>query len=183
MATKRKVSETQKKALKIAWKGQCVISKIVPEKMPPELKLSLDIDHIIPLALDGSNEFDNLVPLLSSINNRKSGERFDKETESMLKCLAKGKKVEVQTIFEKLSHKRLTFTYRITVAQIPNAILYCQSKNYPADCLRILLTEWSANGVLGHDFVTFRTGKSKRSQITKLVNMKIYKAGYTGRRA
>ena len=182
MKTKRNVSPNKKKAVKIAWKGKCAITGLDPDEYP-DLGLELNIDHVKPLDLGGSNDFDNLVPMLAHMNLLKSNRRLPKEFENMLHFLAAGKKVKAQIAFERLSHKKLTFKIScdMTVEQIDKAVMFGKSQKYSAEDLRFLLVEWCESGICNLDDVAAELGKSRASLIAKLGNMGIYDPTFEGR--
>ena len=178
MSTIREVSKNQRAAVILAWNRKCAISGIGEDICP------LHVDHIVPLVANGSNGFENLVPLTANLNLLKSGNRLNLPLEAMLLFLAAGKVPTCQAEYARIQHKKNPFPNdpnKIDLDTISKYIV--PSKLWTMKATMLLIKSWIRYGVRRLESLARRLGKSLHSVRMKLSWFKIYNPKYRGHAA
>ena len=179
MKTKRAVSEKQKQALNIVWGGKCAAFRFDPA----EFGRKLHIDHVVPLAEGGSNDFGNLLPIMDKFNLFKSATRFPKEMEQSFLFLAAGRRNEVERVHAKLTHKPtpIPSMKRVKESQreqiIDNLI---PTARWDLEKTKALVNGWLTGGMNFIKYHAMEFSKTYRQCVMKLTNLCLYDKDFQG---
>lgn len=171
--TPRDLSLNRRKAVLIAHKNKCAITGI--DDLP------IQVDHIIPLFQDGSNDFNNLVPVLERINKKKNKYRYPIQLEQWLLFVAAGKVAECERVYARLSHKTNPLPSdpsKIDLTRVKEILV--DSKNWTVRQTLTLIRCWVKYGMRRFESLARRLGKTVASLRVKLVWLGIYRKDYAG---
>jgi hypothetical protein len=179
MTTKRDVSELKKRAINEAWGGQCLMTG----DMLTKLGMKIHIDHIIPLALDGTNDFGNLVPLSATLNLRKSDKKYPDRLQMLCLFHAAERRPTVEKIYAKLTHKPtpMPSMKRVKESQRPQIIdNLVSTTRWDLEKTKTLVNGWLTSGVEFIKFHAREMNKTYRQCVMKLTNLCLYDKEFEG---
>lgn len=177
---RRNVSAKLKEIIKKFYNNKCAISGL------SELKdgIKLHIDHIIPLDLDGSNYVENLIPIASHINLRKSNGRFSKKLELMLLGQANKNAAEILNIYARANNKKIPFPSDPSKADLKliKKYIYPANQGFWKDVDKFfeLIKYYIKHGAKALKEYAEKLGTTYRSCVCKLAYHNFYNASYAG---
>jgi hypothetical protein len=168
------LTELKKRAILEVYGNKCAITGLHSKKV--------HIDHIVSLFDGGSNEWNNLIPVLSHINLKKGKNRYDAPLESYLKMIAANKAVEVQRKYEQLSHRKMGLPYdpaKIDLENLHNILPTAKTGIWAkAERIYYLVREYVKRGVTALEKIAGELGVTLASVRAKLTHLGIYRREY-----
>ena len=171
------LTDLKKRAILEVHGNKCAITGLEANKVH-----TVHVDHIISLFEGGSNEWNNLIPLLANINLKKGKKRFDPPLESYLLMIAANKAIEVQRTYERLSHRKIGIPYDPAKIDLENLeTILPVSKTGPWAILAkivYLVREYVKRGVTALEKIAGELGVTLASARAKLTHIGIYRREY-----
>lgn len=177
---RRNVSPKLKEVVKKFYNNKCVISGL------SEIKdnIKLHVDHIIPLYCDGTNYVENLIPIASHINLRKSNGRYSKKLELMLLGQASKNSIEILNIYARANNKKIPFPNDPSKANLKLIKKYIYPSNQgfwrDVDKFYALIKYYIKYGAKALKKYAKKLGTTYRSCVCKLAYHNFYNASYAG---
>ena len=101
------ISQSRREAILEAWHNKCAITRIQHGAFGENTLLQ--IDHIQPRSKGGTDDFENLIPIIAGLNRTKSDMDLDPGLYQYCKFLAASRAPKVLTIFERMNHTKITY--------------------------------------------------------------------------
>ncbi len=168
------LTELKKRAILEVHGHKCAITGLKSKKV--------HIDHIISLFEGGSNDWNNLIPVLSHINLKKGKSRYDAPLEAYLKMIAANKAIEVQRKYEQMSHRKMGLPYdpaRIDLDNLESILPIAKTGVWAtAEKIYYLVREYVKRGVAALEKIAGELGVTLASARSKLIHLGIYRREY-----
>lgn len=166
-----------------AWKAhkqQCGVTGIF-------IKLSdMHLDHIVPLAAGGEDNWYNLIPVHRSVNLAKGCHKYSDEVRDSLLIKAAAKYEELQELLKKTASIPKEEANQIDLTRVQAEEILADlgpTPNWNMNDLATLVIEWLRYGIRSLEKLAVKLGRSVHAIKCKLVSIGIWKANFIGQKS